>query len=93
MKLEGMHQPTSSRQPRRVLLRGHHHFAGLPGSEDSDDLGEELLLAPSGTHSQDSRIRYRKAGRIIEYLRPGDEPTEEPAYDPDPSETPEPVPA
>ena len=48
MKLEGMHQRTSSRQPRRVLLRGRHHLAGLPVSEDSDDLGEELLLAPSG---------------------------------------------
>jgi hypothetical protein len=48
MKLEGMHQPTASRQPRRVLLPGRDHLAGLPGSEDSDDVGEQLLLAPSG---------------------------------------------
>ena len=47
MKPEGMHQPTSSRQPRRVLFRGRHHLAGLPASKDSDDLGEELLPAPS----------------------------------------------
>jgi hypothetical protein len=91
MKLEGMHQPTSSRQPRRVLLGGRHHLAGLPVSEDSDGLGGELLLAPLGHRTHESDIG--KPVRIIEYRQPGNEPIEEPAYDPDPSETPEPVPA
>ena len=94
MKLEGMRQPTSSRQPRRVLFRGRYHLARLPVPEDSDDLGEELLLAPSG-HSLTGLTMsdIGKPVRIIEYPQPDDEPIEEPAYDPDPSETPEPVPA
>jgi hypothetical protein len=46
MKLDGLHQPPPRAQAARLLFRSRYQLAWLPVSEDSDDLGEELLLAP-----------------------------------------------